>query len=235
MIRLCTICARSGSKGVRNKNIRELAGRPLIAHSIMQAKDSGLFEAVVVSSDGDDILEAADKWGADHLVKRPAELATDQSPKIPVIRHALLTMEERLNRHFEVIVDLDATAPLRRTEDIANVVALLESQGADNVITGVPSRRSPYFNMVEIDDDGLVQLSKPLPEPIYRRQDAPKSYDMNASIYAWRREVLIEGSSLFNAGTLLYVMPQQLAVDIDTELDFQLVAQLMRMRGKEID
>ncbi len=208
---------------------------PLLAHSIIQAKTSGLFEAVVVSSDGDEILEIADKWGADYLIKRPEALATDQAPKIPVIRHALLTMEEMLKKSFEVIVDLDATAPLRRPEDIANVVALLESQEAENVITGTPSRRSPYFNMVEINDNGLLQLSKPLKEPIYRRQDAPKSYDMNASIYAWRRGALLDQQGIFNPGTLLYVMPQELSIDIDSELDFQLVELLISKRGEDVE
>src|SRR5438045_2301672 len=94
MKRLCTICARGGSKGIKGKNIRALLGKPLIAYSIEQAKMSGLFDAIAVSSDSDAILEAAGKCGADYLIKRPAELATDQAPKVPVIRHCVAEAEK---------------------------------------------------------------------------------------------------------------------------------------------
>ncbi|KKH61230.1 hypothetical protein DU75_09520, partial [Methanosarcina mazei] len=151
MKRLCTICVRSGSKGVINKNIRELADKPLLAHSILQAKKSNLFQAIAVSSDSDEILNIAKRWEADYLVKRPYKLASDEAPKIPVIQHTLQTAEELTHQHFDVIVDLDATSPLRNISDISNVVTMLESNHVSNVITGTPARRSPYFNIVELN------------------------------------------------------------------------------------
>lgn len=235
MKRLCTICARSGSKGVINKNIRELVGKPLLAYSILHAKASNLFQAIAVSSDSAEILDIANIWGVDYLIKRPLGLATDKAPKIPVIQHALLAVEELAQQYFDVIVDLDVTSPLRNISDIENAVNLLETKQVSNVITGTPARRSPYFNMVELNSQGVAQLSKPLPKPIFRRQDAPNCYDLNASIYAWKREALINHQTIFNQDTLLYIMPEERSIDIDSELDFQFVEFLIKKRGKNVD
>lgn len=228
MARLCTICARGGSKGVKGKNTRELLGKPLIAHSIEQAKASGLFEAIAVSSDSDEILGVAGQYGADMLIKRPAEMASDTAAKLPAIQHCVSEAENRAGRKFNVLVDLDATSPLRLPEDIAGAVRLLEEREVSNVITGAPARRSPYFNLVEVGEDGVVRLSKPLAKAIVRRQDAPKCYDMNASIYVWRHDALFVERAIFQSDTLLYVMPEERSIDIDSELDFKFVEFLMR-------
>jgi len=235
MIRLCTICARAGSKGVTNKNIRELSGKPLIAHSITQARSCGLFSAIAVSSDSDDILQIAGDWGVDYLIKRPPELATDQAPKLPAIKHCLLEAEKLSGRTYDIIVDLDATSPLRTPDDIREAVRLLEENKVSNVVTGTPARRSPYFNMVEINENGTVVLSKPPPNPVFRRQDALKCYDMNASIYVWKRDTLIANDTVFLKDTQLYVMPPERSVDIDSELDFEFVRLLMEKRGPHYD
>ena len=92
--RICTIAARGGSKEVKNKNIRKILNKPLLAHTIIQAKKSGIFEYIAFSSDSDMILELAEKWGADHLIKRPSELATDDAPKVPVIQHCVSEVEK---------------------------------------------------------------------------------------------------------------------------------------------
>ncbi|WP_435627916.1 cytidylyltransferase domain-containing protein [Candidatus Ferrigenium straubiae] len=228
MARLCTICARGGSKGVKGKNTRELLGKPLIAHSIEQAKASKLFEAIAVSSDSDEILEVAGRYGADMLIKRPDEMASDTAAKLPAIQHCVLEAENRASSKFNVLVDLDATSPLRLPEDIAGAVRLLEEREVSNVITGAPARRSPYFNLVEVGEDGVVRLSKPLEKAIVRRQDAPKCYDMNASIYVWRHDALFVERAIFQPDTLLYVMPEERSIDIDSELDFKFVEFLMR-------
>lgn len=233
MKRICSICARAGSKGVANKNIRILAGKPLIAHSVEQALSTGLFELVAMSSDSDEILEVARQYGATLMVKRPDELATDTAAKIPAIQHCILEAEKRLGMEFSTIVDLDATSPLRTADDIRGAVDLLESRGVANVITGAPARRSPYFNLVEVDASGVARLSKKLDKPVVRRQDAPKCFDMNASIYVWRRDALFGNQSVFNADTLLYVMPEERSVDIDSLLDFAIVELLMKQRGHE--
>ena len=235
MKRLCTICARGGSKGVKGKNVRSMLGTPLITHSIERARDCGLFDAIAVSSDSEQILEVASGCGVEHLVRRPADLATDAAAKLPVIRHCVAEVERVTGHLFNTLVDLDATSPLRSTQDIADAVSLLETSGAGNVITGMPARRSPYFNLIEVDESGLVRLCKPLTKAIVRRQDAPKCYDMNASIYVWRRDVLFDAPTLFNGDTRLYVMPEERSIDIDSEIDFLFVEFLMSRALSDAD
>ena len=218
MRRICTICARGGSKGVKNKNFRDLAGKPLLAHTIEQANESNLFEEIAVSSDSPEILEVANKYGVRHLINRPAELATDTAAKLPVIVHCLKEVELKLNSTFDIIVDLDVTSPLRSVDDIIGSVALLETKKVSNVITASPARRSPYFNLVELGEDDIVRLSKKLDKPIVRR---------HASIYVWTRQALIDFPTVFNFDTRLFVMPEERSVDIDNELDFEIVEFLM--------
>lgn len=230
-LKLCTICARGGSKGVKSKNLRPLAGRPLLAHSVEQARASGLFDAIAVSSDSEEILRAARAAGADIMVRRPDELATDEAAKLPAIRHCVRAAEQDRSKAYGVIVDLDATSPLRLPSDIHAALELLSGTGVEIVITGTPSRRSPYFNLLEIGADGAPVLSKPPSRPIERRQDAPACFDMNASIYAWRRDALFARASLFGPTTRLYVMPEERSIDIDSELDFRFVEFLMSQQA----
>ena len=206
MKRICTVCARAGSKGVRGKNLRILNGLPLLVHSLRQAALSGLFDAIAVSSDSPEILRLAKEHGATVLVARPAAMATDTAAKFPAIRHCVAEAERTLGVMFDTCVDLDATSPLRDVDDIRAVVKMLEGSGAGKVITAMPARRSPYFNMVEQDESGVVRLAKQTSPPVVRRQDAPACFDMNASIYGWTREVLMKAPGLFNHDTRLHVM-----------------------------
>jgi len=233
MTRICTICARGGSKGVPGKNIRLIAGKPLIAWTVEQARACGLFDLIAVSSDSADILAAAMAAGAGLAVQRPPEMATDTAGKIPAIAHALRAAEAHLGRQADVFVDLDATSPLRDVTDILGAVALLETTGATNVITGAPARRSPYFNLVERQADGTVGLSKPLPGAVLRRQDAPECFDMNASIYVWQRDAFAADPRVFYPDTQLFEMPEDRSVDIDSPIDLALVELLLTARQKD--
>ncbi len=228
---LCTICARGGSKGVKNKNIKELCGKPLIAYTIEQAKASGLFEHIVISTDSDTIASASKEYGGEVFFKRNPEMASDTASKLDVIQDAFIRSERHYQETFDYLVDLDATAPLRSVEDIINSYQQFLNNDNDNLITAMPSRRSPYFNLVETDATGKVTLSKKLDSTIARRQDAPKSYDMNASIYIWKRNIILNENSLFLEKTGLYVMPEERSIDIDTELDFEFVEFLMRKQN----
>lgn len=225
---LCTICARGGSKGVKNKNIKLLNNKPLIAYTIEQAKQSGLFEHIVISTDSDAIAATAQEYGAEVFFKRSDEMASDIAGKLDVIRDAFIRSEEYYGCTFDTLIDLDSTAPLRSVQDITESYVQFLRDDNDNLITAMPSRRSPYFNLVEMDKTGKVALSKKLSEGIVRRQDAPKSYDMNASIYIWKRDVILNEKSLFLNKTGLFVMPEERSIDIDTELDFEFVEFLMR-------
>lgn len=228
---LCTICARGGSKGVKNKNIKELFGKPLIAYTIEQAKGSKLFEHIVISTDSDAIASIAQEYGAEVFFKRSAEMASDTAGKLDVIRDAFIRSEAYYHNTFDTLIDLDATAPLRSIDDIIGSYQQFLDNDNDNLITAMPSRRSPYFNLIEVDASGKVALSKTLSSDIARRQDAPKSYDMNASIYIWKRDTILDENSLFLEKTGLYVMPEERSIDIDTQLDFEFVEFLMRKQN----
>lgn len=228
---LCTICARGGSAGVKNKNILPLSGKPMIAHSILQAKNSALFDLIAVSSDSKKIRDISLKWGADHVIERPKELATATVAKLPVIQHAVLEMEKQHSCQFDIIVDLAATSPLRSIDDLNESLKLfLSNQEAQNLITGSPAKCSPYFNLVELKNNGFVSLAKPPEHVIVRRQDSPKCYDMNGSIYIWKRDILFRDKTAISDRTILYPMPPERSIDIDTHFDLKMARWLARSR-----
>jgi CMP-N,N'-diacetyllegionaminic acid synthase len=228
--RLCSICARGGSKGVPNKNLKIINGKPLISYTLRQARKSCLFEKIVVSSDSDEILEYAKNNGADLVIKRSEEMASDTAAKLPAIIHCAEETERLTGTKFDVFVDLDCTSPLRSQDDILGAIKLLESENASNVITGSLARRSPYFNLVEIKEDGTVGVVKTPPANVVRRQDSPKCYDMNASIYVWTRASLLGREKMFNANTRLFEMPDSRSLDIDSNHDFELVEFMLSKR-----
>ena len=214
-----------------DKNLRPLLGKPLMAYTIEQALQSGLFKHVVVSTDSQKIAEAARSFGAEVWFIRPPEMATDSASKLPAIRHALLESEHYFGHKFDVLVDLDVTSPLRLIEDITGAYERFVREDADILITASPSRKNPYFNMVE-NVNGLIQIVKQFNKQIERRQDAPQVFDMNASIYIWKRKALLEYDTLFTDKTALFVMPEERSVDIDTELDWNIVEYII---GKSAD
>ena len=217
---------RGGSKGVPNKNLRKLIDKPLLAYTITQAIESNLFEYVVVSTDSEEIANESKNYGAESWFLRSKELATDTAAKVPVIRDALLRSELFFKCEFDNIIDLDATSPLRGIDDITNSYNQFINENADNLISACDSRKSPYFNLIEKDDNG-IKLVKKNERKIVRRQDAPKTYDMNASIYIWKRNILLNYDNLFLKKTSLYTMPEERSIDIDTELDWKFVEFLL--------
>lgn len=225
---LCTVCARGGSKGVKNKNIRQIDGLELIAYSIIQARESGLFKHIVISTDSDEIAAVAQKHGGEVFFKRDAQMASDSVAKVPAIRDALLRSEAHFGQKFHTLIDLDATAPLRTSEDIKKAYTLFKSGDFENLITAVPARRNPYFNLIEEQKEGGFNTSKPC--TFVCRQEAPKCYDMNASIYIFDRERLLKRDDVFGEKTALYVMSEESAFDIDSELDFKIVEFLLKER-----
>lgn len=226
--RICTIAVRGGSRGAPGKNWRMIAGEQLFAHSLRHASESQLFDAIVVTSDAPEVLDVALSCGATHVVVRPAELATDTAGKVPAIVHAVREMESLTGGRFDTVVDLDATSPLRTVGDIHSAVALLEGEGIESVVTACEARRSPYFNLIEVDSQsGHVGVAKPLPQGVLRRQDAPKSFDMNASIYVWNRDAFLAEPRVFYPSTRIFEMPPERSLDIDSEFDFEIVSWLM--------
>ena len=233
---LLTICARGGSKGVKDKNIRELCGIPLIGHTIRQAKRWGRAHRIICSTDSSQIAEVAKRYGAEVPFMRPAELATDTCGKIAVLRHALRTTEELTGEKFSILVDLDVTAPVRRIEDIEEAFQLFLKGRSDSVVSVTPARRNPYFNMLELQSDGYAAVVKKLQKPFVRRQDAPAVYDMNASIYVFHREYVLDEAttSSISKKTRVCVMEESSAFDIDSEMDFKLVEFMVSQKAVEL-
>lgn len=224
MSTIATICARGGSTGVPRKNLKPLLGRPLVVHSIGQALACPRLDRVFVSTDDPEIASVAKGAGAEVPFLRPAELATDNAPKLPAIQN-LVENIERLGVNVDRIVDLDPTSPLRSLSDIDACLDLLDTE-TDVVITTYRSEKNPYFNMVEIKPDGSIRPVKLTASSVTSRQLAPPVYAMNASIYVWHRHSLNKG--LWQGRVRMHVMPRERSIDIDTELDFLLVEMLMR-------
>ena len=227
MTRIAILCARGGSKGVPGKNIRPLGGRPLIAWSIAQAREAGLFDLIAVSSDDAAILEAARAAGAGLTVRRPDALATDTVSVLPAIVHCLQAAEAHLGRKAQSITYLQATSPTRAAADIAACVELFEAHRPGSVVTGCAAKNSPYFSLLEERAGGTVGLSKPTDPPVVRRQDAPRCFDMNGSVYVFDRDQFMADPRVLYPDTRLYEMPEERSVDIDTELDWALAELVM--------
>jgi len=141
---LLTICARSGSKGVPNKNIKLLSGKPLICHTISQAMKWNKAEHVIVSTDSDEIAGIAKTYGAEVPFLRPKILAGDTAPKLPVIRHALSECERIYSERFDIVVDLDPTAPIRKIADLDNSLKLFDEHRSKTLFSVVPGKKNPY-------------------------------------------------------------------------------------------
>ena len=225
---LCTICARGGSKGVKNKNIKKFLGKPLISHTISQAKKIKKFSKIVCSSDSKKILDISKTNKVDHLILRPKFLSNDRVSKLKAIRHCLLNSENFFKTKFDFIVDLDVSAPLRANKDIIQIIdRIIKKKNANNIISLSPSKKNPYFNMVEIKNNKL-QLVKKNSEKFYSRQKAPKVFEINAGVYAWRRKGLLENSSLINKNTHYIVVPSSRSIDIDSKIDFKIAKSLFK-------
>lgn len=225
---IATICARGGSKGLPGKNIRAFAGRPLIVHSILQALRCEHIAGVYVSTDDPQIADVARAAGALVPFLRPAELATDAAPKLPVIEHLVRTLEEE-GAAIGRIVDLQPTSPLRDSEDIEAALAL--RTGAELVVSVTEARDNPYFNLVETQDDGTVRLAKG--DGAGRRQDTPDVFALNGSIYVWQRAALAHAAQhgLWSVRVAPYPMPRWKSVDIDDLEDFEYAEWLASRHG----
>lgn len=230
---LCVISARGGSEGLPNKNIRPLLGKPLLAWSIEQAKETPEISRVIVSTDSEEIAEVARNFGAETPFKRPLELASNEAGKWNVFQHALTKCEEIYRESYEAFVDLDCTNPLRDIADISNAIKQFRARrpgGVDGVFTVCEARKNPYFNMLEIDAFGALKISKEAGTPIVRRQNAPPVYDHVASIYVLDPSYVRSASGLLDGHTEGYNIGYEKSIDIDSLVDFTLVEALLKAR-----
>lgn len=216
------ICARGGSKGLPGKNIRPLAGRPLIAWSIVQARAVRRIGRIIVSTDSEQIAVVAREAGAEVPFMRPADLARDDSPEWLTWRHALNCLRQSGGAYPDALIVVPATAPLRTSADLESCLDEYEKGGADAIITVTNAHRSPYFNMVKRQPDGTVGLVIPPQGSIIRRQDAPVVYDMTTVAYVTSPVFVMTRNGIFDGRVRQVYIPPERAVDIDTLLDFRI-------------
>ncbi|AWE06399.1 acylneuraminate cytidylyltransferase [Lysinibacillus sp. 2017] len=220
---LAIIPARGGSKGVPRKNIRNLAGKPLIAWTIEEAKKSKYIDRLILSSEDDEIIDVAKQYGCEVPFKRPLELAQDDTPGIEPVLHAIEQCPG-----YDYVVLLQPTSPLRTGEDIDGCIETLLASDGDFCLSVTEPEKSPYW-MYTLDDDKMVPLL-PQDKLIVRRQDLPKVYALNGAVYVGKRSSLIEEQSFLTQNTLAFVMNQINSIDIDSELDLGYCEFLIRAR-----
>ena len=224
---IALICARKGSKGVPGKNIRPLAGKPLIAWSIQAAKQIGRISRVIVSTDSEEIAGIAVEHGAEVPFIRPAELAQDVSSEWLVWRHALNYLSKSENVKIDGLVVIPPTAPLRDIQDIENCLDEYEKGDVDVVITVSNAHRNPYFNMVTNDSQGFSSLVIKPKDIIVRRQDTPPVFDITTVAYVARPEFVEDYNGLFEGKVRSVKVPTERALDIDTMYDFRIAECLL--------
>jgi len=221
------ICARGGSKGLPRKNIKHLNGTPLIGWSINIAKQIDKASRIIVSTDSDEIAEIAIQYGAEVPFMRPKEIAQDDSPEWLVWRHAIDYLKSNDEERLDAIVVLPATSPLRSVKDVETCIDLFENSDVDSIITVSNANRSPYFNMIVNDDNGLSSLAIPPKNQIIRRQDAPEVFDMTTVAYVVDADFVKNYNGIFDGKVKSVVIPRKRAVDIDDLLDFRIAECLL--------
>jgi CMP-N,N'-diacetyllegionaminic acid synthase len=211
--------ARSGSKGIVGKNLRTLAGRPLLAYTFDAARESQRIDRLVLSTDSEEIAEAGRELGAEVPFLRPPELAADETPMLPVVQHAVAQLESA-GWSPDVVIILQPTSPLRRGQRIRDALDLLQSTGCSSVVTVVPipAHFSPDYAM-RIADDRLVTYL-PEGEGIGRRQDAAAAYSRDGTVYAVRRDTVMEEQTLYGSDCRPLVLNPSESVNLDTPEDW---------------
>lgn len=220
------IFARGGSKGLPEKNIKSLAGKPLLQYSVDTAAASPSIDLVFVSTDDRDIARIAVGCGA-ILIERPKELATDTSPEWLSWRHAIEWAEVHYGK-FDGFVSLPTTSPLRCVEDVEAAISKRKQVGADICISVTPASRSPFFNMVKETQDGFVELVCISESDVNRRQDAPNVFDITTVVYATTPDFVLNHYGLFAGKVTSIEVPKVRAVDIDDIYDFRLAEAILQ-------
>lgn len=230
---LAVTLARGGSKSVPKKNIRPLAGKPLIAHTIEAARGSKYIDDYIVSTDDDEIAEVAKSFGARVPFKRPADLAGDLAPSGAALAHAVGYVETEKDMRFDYVIELMATNPMKTAEQIDQAIEKLHETGGDSVIAVTRVYDQHPARIKKLDENGRL-MDFCVPEPVEaRRQDLkPEAYIRCGSIYALRRDFLmVTGTRYGSHESYALVIPDDESVNIDNEIDFMVAEQLMKRKG----
>lgn len=233
---LITICARGGSKGIPGKNIKLTGGKPLLAYTLTMAKAFAAANNadIALSTDDGEIKAVSKQLGLPTNYHRPAYLATDSAGKIDTIKDLVLYEEKNQKKRYDFILDLDITSPLRTLDDITKAFINFKESDALTLFSVNPAARNPYFNMVEIKDNGYYGLIKTnIDGSVLSRQKAPAVYDLNASFYWYKRSFFdTDLKTPITQKSIIYEMPH-ICFDLDHPIDFDFLEYLIL--SKKID
>lgn len=226
MKRIAIIPARSGSKGLKDKNIKEFRGKPLIAYSIECAINSGMFNKVFVSTDSQKYADIAIRYGADASFLRSEKNSSDTAGSWDVVREVIERLKE-LGEEYDEIMLLQATSPLRSSDDIVNAIELLHERKGNAVVSLTECDHSPIWCNT-LPEDGCMdhfdrEEYKGLP-----RQMLPVYYRYNGALYLVTADELQNKEHMLENGCYAYIMPQERSIDIDTDLDFMIAETIMK-------
>lgn len=224
---LAVIPARGGSKGIPRKNIKLLSGKPLIVWTIEEAKKSKYIDYLILSSEDKEIISIAKDWGCEVPFVRPKEIASDDTPGIEPILHAINT----LPRKFDYVCMLQPTSPLRTVKDIDGCIDKCINLNGEACVTIVESSKSPYW-MFTLEKDMLLRSLFPEIKIAPRRQDLPTTYVLNGAVYVARTEWIRETKSFITDETIGFRMEKFSSLDIDDEMDFKICDYLLKERMK---
>lgn len=231
------VTARAGSKGIPGKNTRLLAGRPLIAYTLDAARESGVFDRLVLSTDDPVAAAIARERGCEVPFMRPPELATDSAPHLPVMQHAVQWLRDRERYTPDWVVILQPTSPMRQPRHIREALDMAVTSGADSVVgvDEVPTRFHP-LRVITVDDSGWARLivgDQPMKRRPARRQDLPAAWVPNGAIYVLRTAVLFDPiePSLYGDRVAAYRMPSPYGLDIDGPEDWAMAERLLTGAG----
>ena len=231
---LAIVTARGGSKGIPRKNITPLLGKPLLAYTAEAALASTRLARVVLSTEDEEVARIGRDYGLDVPFMRPAELARDETPTIPVLQDIVRRLEA-MGEQYDAVLTLQPTSPLRRTEDIDGAIAVLEKTGADSVISFVDAGKQHPFRLRMVTADGRVidpEFGPKSPEGT-RRQNLPKFYRRDGSIYLTRQTMLMGQNSVVGNDCRAWIIPEERACDIDTPFDLFLAEQLIKYLARK--
>lgn len=225
---ICFIGARGGSKGVPRKNIRILGNKPLIAHTIESAFNAEIFDHVIVSTEDYEIARVAKKYGAEVPFIRPKKLATDTTGFADVMLHGIDKLQ-KLGYEFNIFVNRDCTVPFMRISDMRNAVKLLKNRKCNAVYGVYKQHFNPYFNMMEKDQDGFLELCKNLKDRPKSRQSAPPVYQLNG-LFVYYVDKFLKYKTPILPKSLPYEIPFECGLMIDTELEFQIAEMMLKKK-----
>ena len=227
---LGVIPARGGSKSIPKKNIVDVCGKPLIAHSITAAQQSKLLSYFIVSTDSEEIAMVAESYGADVPFIRPSELATDSADTFGVVLHALDFMENKLKTHFDAVILLQPTTPLRESAWIDDAIKRLQESDLDSIVSVVDVGANHPYRMYRINqNEELEPFIEGVADPMMPRQKLPQVYIRSGDIYATRRSCLLEKKSLIGSRSGGFRIDSAQAVNIDEPNDLELARLKMRV------